>query len=340
MRCNSIKIISNHVARTVSYYIKNEADEWIHVDSASPLSRKEYTETSIYESAEKIIEVIDNIYNTGNRGVCIEMECTDDEFIYLSSLIEKKYGDANISSTQKEATEQLKLADSKENFSENDKKEKYIKIEESGESSHDYENCNLTGETTTSVLTDNTGNEPQKENANILCKQNKMQVAFVGKIGSGKTTLIDALAELNNIEFSISHESDYTLYQNMEGSQLWYEITGIDIGKINVEKACTTIKNLIKEGMDALIYCFSTNKIEATEENILLDIKSDFPNVRILVVLTSCVDDDSTVYTERMSNSLKGIKVLPVLAKDKRIRKGIISAYGLEDISRFIYGGK
>lgn len=343
MRRNSIRIISNHAARTVSFYIKNEADEWVHVDSSSPLSRKEYTETSIYENAEKIIEIIDDIYNTGNRGVDLEMECTDDEFIYLSSLIEKRYGDANISSTQKDATKSLEPDDSKEDIEKSSKegsKEKNIKAEKDGESSHRYENGDSMGKSATSVLTDNIRNEPQKENVNILCKQNKMQVAFAGKIGSGKTTLMDALAELNNIKFSMSHRSDYTLHQNMEGSQLWYEITGIDIGKIYVEKAYTTIKNLIKTGMNVLIYCFSTNKIESTEENILLNIKNDFPNVRILVVLTSCVDDDGTVYAERMSNSLNGIKVLPVLAKDKKIRNGIISAYGLEDISRFIYGGK
>lgn len=303
MQCNSIKIISNQVARTISYYIKNEADEWIHVDRSSPLSRKEYTETCIYESAEKIIEVIDDVYNMGNRGVYLEVESTDDEFIYLSSLIEKKYSDANISSTQKETASQSVLAVSNENIEKPNENEK-------------------------------------KERSNILCKQNKMQVAFAGKIGSGKTTLIDALAELNHIKFSVSHKSDYTLHQNTEGSQLWYEIKGIDYGKINVEKACTTIKSLIQAGMDVLIYCFSTNKIETIEENVLLNIKSAFPNVRILVVLTSCVDDDGTVYAERMSNSLKGIKVLPVLAKDKKIRSGVIQSYGLEDISRFIYGGK
>lgn len=303
MRRNGMKIISNHVARTVSFYIKNEAGKWVHVDSSSPLSRKEYTETSIYESAEKIIEIIDDIYNTGNRGVDLEIECTDDEFIYLSSLIEKGYGNANISSTQKDVARQLESADLNEDIRKFSKKD-------------------------------------PKEDVNIFCKQNLVQVAFAGKIGSGKTTLIDALAERNNIKFSVSQESDYTLHQNMEGGQRWYEITGIDIGKINVEKACTTIKNLIKAGMNVLIYCFSTDKIEAIEENILLNIKSDFPNVRILAVLTSCVDDDGIVYAERMSNSLNGIKVLPVLAKDKKIRNGVIPAYGLEDISRFIYGGK
>lgn len=292
MQRNSIKIISNKRARTISYYIKNEADEWIHVDSSSPLSRKEYTETSIHESAEKIIEVIDDIYNTGNRGLNLEIECANDEFIYLSSKIEKNHGDANISSTQ--------------------------------------------------IQKDGVRNEPKKGNSNILYKQNKMQVAFAGKIGSGKTTLIDALAELNNIKFCVSYENNYALYQNIEGNQLWYDIKGIDIGKINVEKAYITIKSLIKVGVNVLIYCFSalTNKIEITEKNILFNIKSDFPNVRILAVLTSCVDDDGTVYAERMSNFLNGIKVLPVLAKDKKIRNGIITAYGLEEISRFIYGGK
>lgn len=317
MRCNSIKMICNQEARSISYYIKNETEEWIHVDSSSPLSRKEYTETSIYESAKKIIEAIDEIYNTGNRGVDLEVECTDDEFIYLSSLIEKEYGDANILSSQKETTTRSELSGLDNDigkFGKNDKEEKYIKKGREG--------------------------SQERKNSIIFCKQNRMQVAFAGKVSSGKTTLIDALAELNNIKFSVSHESDYILRQNMEGNQLWYEITGIDIGKINIEKAYTTMKSLIKTGVDVLIYCFSTNKIEASEENILLNIRSEFPNVRILAVLTSCVDDDGIVYAERMSNSLKGIKVLPVLAKDKKVRKGIIPAYGLEDISRFIYGGK
>lgn len=167
-----------------------------------------------------------------------------------------------------------------------------------------------------------------------------MQVAFVGKISSGKTTLIDALAEMNHVKFSVSHENGYTLCQNAEGSQLWYEVAGIDIGKVNVEKTYTTIKSLIEAGVEILVYCFSTNKIESTEEDILLSIKSNFPNVRILAVLTSCVDDDGNIYAERMRDFLNGIKVLPVLAKDKKIRNGVIPAYGLEDISRFIYGGK
>lgn len=255
MRRNSLKIISNHVARTVSYYIKNEADEWVSVDRSSPLSRKECTETSIYESAEKIIEIIDNIYNTGNRGVDLEMECTDNEFIHLSSLIKKRYGDANISSTRKAVARQLEPAGSKEDIGKpgkKDQKEEYIKVEKDGEDSH--HSYDSTEKITAAVPIDNTENVLLKENVNIVCRQNKMQVAFAGKISSGKTTLMDALAELNNIKFSVSHKSDYTLYQNMEGSQLWYEITGIDIGKINVERACTTIKNLIKEGMNVLIY--------------------------------------------------------------------------------------
>ena len=205
MQRNSIRIISNHVARTVSFYIKNEADEWAHVDSSSPLSRKEYTETSIYENAEKIIEIIDEIYNTGNRGVDLEMECTDDEFIYLSSLIEKRYGDANISSTQKDATKSLEPDDSKEDIKKSSKegqKEKNIKVEKGGKSSYNCKNYDSMGKITDSVLTNNTRNESQKENVNILCKQNKMQVAFVGKISSGKTTLMDALAELNNSNFA------------------------------------------------------------------------------------------------------------------------------------------
>lgn len=71
----------------------------------------------------------------------------------------------------------------------------------------------------------------------------------------------------------------------------------------------------------------------------MLNLKSDFPNVRILAVRTYCVDDD-TVSAERLSHLLNGIKVLPALAKDIETRNGSIPAYGLEAVSRFIYGGK
>lgn len=349
MQRNSIKIVSNQEAKTISYYIKNEAGEWIHVDNSSPLSRKEYTETSIYESAEKVIEIIDEIYNTGNRGVDLEISCTNDEFIYLSSLVKEKYSDDNISATKKETTRQSKsdrLHKKNGKSSKNGEKEKIYQDMQGKESTYAYGNGNKTRIHPTSVLINSEENEQKEEseqkeeNSNILCRQSKMQVAFAGKISSGKTTLIDALAELNHVKFSVSHESGYTLCQNAEGSQLWYEVAGIDIGKINVEKTYTTIKSLIEEGVEILVYCLSTNKIELAEEDILLNIKSNFPNVRILAVLTSCVDDDGDIYAERISDLLNGIKVLPVLAKDKKIKNGVISAYGLEDISRFIYGGK
>lgn len=303
MKRNSIRIISNQETRTVFYHIKNEADQWVHVDRSSPLSRKEYTETSFRESAEKIMKTIDDIYDTGNRGVDLEIKCTNDEFTYLSELIVKNYDNINILDTLKEPTRQSEPTCSNE----------------------DIEKVNK--------------NETEKD-ADILRKQNKMQVAFVGKSDSETRTLMKALAELNHVEFLESNKSDYTLYKNLEKGQLWYEVAGIDIGKTNVEKADTTIKRLIHEGLDVLIYCFSTNGVGDAEKKILCSIKNDFPNVRILAVLTSCVDEDPTVFTERMSNHLDGIKVLPVLAKDIKTRCGIIKAYGIEDISRFIYGGK
>lgn len=329
MKHNNIKIISNLELKTISYYIKNEADEWIHIDRSSPLSRKEYTKASIYERAESILEVINDVYNTGNRGVDLELECSNDEFIYLSSLIKKKYEDNKISSTQRKNTKQLNsinIGKKSEELSKNVKQENSIKME--------------INEKESISQTENKRKEYKKENANILCKQSKMQVAFAGKIGSGKTTLIEALAKINNIKFITSQENNYTFYKNMEESQLWYEIKGIDIGKKNIKSAQVTINKLVSGGVSVLIYCLSTNKIESIEEEILLEVQQHYSNVRILVVLTFCLDEDSTVYAEKISDSINNIKVLPVLAKDKKTRCGIISAYGLKDISKFIYGGK
>lgn len=90
MKRNSVKIISNKALNTISYFMKNENGEWVHVDSASPLSKKEFTRASLNEIAESIIDIIDDVYNVVNRGVDIEVECSDDEYKCLQKILQMK----------------------------------------------------------------------------------------------------------------------------------------------------------------------------------------------------------------------------------------------------------
>ena len=49
---------------------------------------------------------------------------------------------------------------------------------------------------------------------NIVCHQRKTKIAVAGKIGSGKTVLIEELSRLHNISYKKSKLLDFTKYVN------------------------------------------------------------------------------------------------------------------------------
>jgi nucleoside-triphosphatase THEP1 len=80
MKRNQIKIVSNSNIRGFSYFFQNEKGEWNPVTDSSPLSRDNYTTLPIRENADKILQVINDTYNPGNRGVDIYFEGSDKDF--------------------------------------------------------------------------------------------------------------------------------------------------------------------------------------------------------------------------------------------------------------------
>lgn len=305
MKRNSVKIISNKALNTISYFMKNENGEWVHVDSASPLSKKEFTRASLKEIAEKIIDIIDDVYNVGNRGVDIEVECSDDEYKCLQKILQMKGISIGI--------QEKKNATNTQSANKPSKKDDR-KINSSG--------------------------QKNMSNVDISFQKRNMYVVIAGKVLSGKTTLIEEMGKLNSLNFKSSKKDGYIEYINPDKDQIWYEVKGIDFGKQFVLQAEKEIDKIATVGMDVFIYCFSTSKIETIETDLMLKIKEKYPNARILGVLTSCVDEECNDLADLMSNLLGGIKVIPVLAKDKKIKQGIIPAYGLDEITRYIYGAK
>ena len=81
-------------------------------------------------------------------------------------------------------------------------------------------------------------------------------------------------------------------------------------------------------------------KIESLEEEFIAYVQSEYPSIHILVVLTQFVEEDSDVFVDQLSTQLDGVKVIPVLARDVKLRDGVISAYGVDDINSNIFEGK
>ena len=66
---NKLKMVSNQSTHKNSFFFMNENGEWVTVDSASPLSRREYTEADIQEKIFQILRIIDEVYNTGKYSL-------------------------------------------------------------------------------------------------------------------------------------------------------------------------------------------------------------------------------------------------------------------------------
>ena len=76
------------------------------------------------------------------------------------------------------------------------------------------------------------------------------------------------------------------------------------------------------------------------EEKFILNIKSTYPHINVLLLLTNHLDDSDDLFIDQLSHQLNNVKVLPILAKARQTRNGIIEAYGLDNVSRYLFEGK
>ena len=177
-------------------------------------------------------------------------------------------------------------------------------------------------------------------NFNISCFRKETCIAVAGKIGSGKTTLINEMGHLKGITYTQSRMDNILSYSNEEMAIVWKEMPGIDIGKESMDEAVKTFEYLAKNGLTNFVYCLNTNKIEKSEEDFIEMVKNNYPDIKILLVLTKCAVEDGNLYADELSKRMENLKVIPVLAKDLKTRFGTILAYGLDDIERYIFEGK
>lgn len=182
--------------------------------------------------------------------------------------------------------------------------------------------------------------ETEFVDCNINCFKQETKIAVAGKIGSGKTTLINEIGRRKGITYIQSKRNNVLVYSNQETAVIWNEIAGIDIGKESMDQAKKSFESLAKERLTDFVYCLNTNKIEKSEEDFIEMVKNNYPNIKILLVLTMCAEENGDLYADELSKRMENLKVIPALAKDLKTRMGTILAYGLDDIERYIFEGK
>ena len=173
----------------------------------------------------------------------------------------------------------------------------------------------------------------------------KVKVAVVGKVGSGKTELIKGLTIHKNSNFEASNLPSGTIkYTDSNNNIEWYEIAGIEFGKENIEKAREQLERLIDtEGVSIVLYCFNakTGKIENAERNFIVDVKRKYSNISLFAVITASIDEEASCdFADKVSISTKQTKTFNVLATEMRTKTGFLQPFGLEEMTKNIYGGR
>lgn len=279
MQCNKIRVVCNPIAKHISYYYKNENNEWHIFSSSSPLSRSYYTDTTLDERADEIAVKLDEIYNRKNKGLDISFE-----------------GDIKSYSIFKNAIER---------------------------------------------------NVPKR---NIQCRIGSTKVVVTGKVGVGKTTLIEGMEHLLDTSYTVEEFKNYTLYRDTNNTE-WYEIRGIDFGHENVAKAYSAICEIVKNTSAMIVYCIpsSNRRVETAESKFIMDLITTFPELAGMIVLTHTANRKGiNTFVDEIKKMTEQIKVIPVLARefeldieDERTNQPIIlQPSGLDELAEYIFEGR
>lgn len=174
---------------------------------------------------------------------------------------------------------------------------------------------------------------------NMTCRESRLKIAVAGKSGSGRKAVVEELSRLNGIQLCQDERPGYTVYQDKLGAVEWYILEGIEIGKENIDKTREMLDRLALENISVFIYCVSSPKIETLEENIIVHMRDTYRSVRPLILLTQGFDMEAERYAGILTERFDGIKVIPILARDKKTRGGVIPAFGLDKVSKYIFEG-
>ncbi len=165
---------------------------------------------------------------------------------------------------------------------------------------------------------------------NILFARKKTIIAVAGKTGTGKSALIKALLDLKEEHHTITKKGETVVYSGVNSSDAeWHELPGIGFGLDSIRKTQGVLEELANQGLAVLLYCTSTNRIETPERELLERLSIIFPQIKTIIVMTDSVSEEDIEAAKSLERNIS-IQTIPVLAKSKRIRSGLIPSHGLD----------
>lgn len=184
----------------------------------------------------------------------------------------------------------------------------------------------------------------------IVCKPRMTKIAVVGKKASGKSTLIEEIANEKGYKFETVKKDQYVQYIDKSNNINWIELNGIDFGENEILRATSTIQDLVKDDLSTVIYCISSDsgRIEDTEKNFIENINTTFSEITVLTVLTNCYKEDVQKVINEVEKLTNHMKVFPVLAKEYKTSdkaRGMVAPYivvpfGIKELCAFVFEGK
>ncbi len=271
---NALRINCDSNSCKIKYSFRNEDGNWIDLTSDSPLTRREFTNTTMKESSDKIIHRIEEVYNYRNKGLDIFFIGSNEELKYLKNSV--------------------------------------------------------------------------SDGRDIAIIGGSTKIVVVGKVNSGKTKLIEGMADFLGNNLIETGKPKFRIYKDELNNTEWYEIDGIDLGIGSLESAHLTICELLDKGeFSTLLYCVndSVGRIEDAEGSFLLSLINEYPNLCLIVVLTMSSKKSNDSFVNEIKNISNRIKVIVTLAEERELditndetgEYYIQSPFGMDELYKEIY---